>query len=305
MSQQNKTGEFARGYALGFKHGKEYKAESNHHETTPNNDNVLTKNNTLYNYYGNFRTYDEVKDEVLKREARKDLFNGLLLDGAKMRLLSKRTSMVSDMPLNPLQKKFAKYYFSRTEANELFIPVIKMRQEGMTDILSEILFREYLAGKRVAYFVPNQKLVKAIKEAFERKRKYYTYVTAIYGGSIDVFGINDLCELNVRLTSEKYDVIIADELGLDVNFNNFVNALEYYAQYNNAIVVLAFTPSQRAKNFEDMKKFVENMECNGKIVYRYNTIAPNVAQRIRQSALANGNNENLTSELLIEMLGII
>ena len=59
-----------------------------------------------------------------------------------------------------------------------------------------------------------------------------------------------------------------------------------------------------AENFEDMKKFVENMECNGKIVYRYNTITPNVAQRIKQSVAMNDNNENLISAL-IEMLGII
>ena len=179
-----------------------------------------------------------------------------------------------------------------------------MRQEGMTDILGEILSREYLAGKQVAYFVPNQKLVKEIKETFERKRKYYTYITPIDGGSFDVYGIDDWRELTIRLTSKKYDIIIADELGLDMNFNYYVNALEYYAQYNDAIVVFTFTPSQRAKNFEDMKKFIENMECNGKIVYKYNTITPNIAQRIRRSVAMNENNENLTSAL-IEMLGII
>lgn len=145
------TGEFQRGYVLGFKHGKEYKAESNHHETTPNNDNVLTKNNTLYDYYGNFHTYDEAKNEELKREARKDLFNDLLLDGTKIRLLSRLTCRISDVELTPLQKRFAKYYFNRTTAGDLFIPVVKMRQAGMTDIISEILFREYTAGKKVVY----------------------------------------------------------------------------------------------------------------------------------------------------------
>lgn len=78
------TGEFARGYALGFEHGKEYKAKSNCHEATPNNDN------TIYNYYGNFQPSMK-KDEVLKREARKDLFNDLIWDGAKIRLLSRLT----------------------------------------------------------------------------------------------------------------------------------------------------------------------------------------------------------------------
>lgn len=296
MLQQDKTGEFARGYALGFKHGKEYKTESCCNSNITNGD-------TPYDNVG--KTNPTKKEDTRKRETRKDLFNDLLLDGAKMRLLSKRTCRVSDVPLNPLQKKFIKYYFNRTEAGELFIPVVKMRQEGMTDILGEILFREYLAGKRIAYFVPNQKLVKEIKEAFERKRKYYTtYVTPIDGGSFDVYGIGDCYELNFRLTSKTYDIIIADELGLDMNFNYYVNVLKSYILYNHAIVVLAFTPSQRAKNFEDMKIFIENMECNGKIIYRYNTIAPNVAQRIRQSVAMNDNNESLTSAL-IEMLGII
>ena len=104
------TGDFARGYVLGFKHGKEYKAESNHHETTPNDDN------TLSNYYGNFNTYDEAKDKVLKREARKDLFNDLLWNGTKMRLLSRLTCHISDVELTPLQKRFVKYYFNRTTA---------------------------------------------------------------------------------------------------------------------------------------------------------------------------------------------
>ena len=304
MSQQNKTDEFARGYELGFKHGKEYASETSHHNTITNDNNTFSTLSELFLSTTSANTHSTKKEDAWKKEARKKLFNDLLCDGAKMRLLSKRTCIVSDAPLNPLQKKFTEYYFNRTEAGELFIPVVKMRQEGMTDILGEILFREYLAGKQVAYFVPNQRLVKEIKEAFERKRKYYTHVTPIDGGSFDVYGIGDCYELNFRLTSKKYDIIIADELGLDVDFNYCVGALRSYVRYNNAIVVLAFTPSQRAKNFEDMKKFIENTECNGKIVYRYNTITPNVAQRIRHSVAMNDNNENLTSAL-IEMLGII
>ena len=304
MSQQNKTNEFARGYELGFKHGKEYASETSQHNTITNDNNTFSTLTELLLSTTSANTHSTKKEDIWKREIRKNLFNDLLFDGAKMRSPSKRTSMAFDVPLNPLQKKFTEYYFNRTEAGELFIPVVKMRQEGMTDIIGEILFREYLAGKRVAYFVPNQRLVKEIKEAFERKRKYYIYATQIDGGSFDVYGINDCCELNFRLTSKKYDIIIADELSLDVDFSYYVGVLKSYVLYNNAIVVLAFTPSQRAKKFEDMKKFVENMECNGKIVYRYNTIVPNVAQRIRQSVAINDNNENLISSL-IEMLGII
>ena len=290
MSRQNKTGEFARGYALGFKHGKEYKTESCYNCDITNDD-------TPYNNVGK-------TTPTKKEDTRKDLFNDLFLDDIKMRLLSKNTCLVSDVSLNPLQKKFIKYYFNRTEAGELFIPVVKMRREGMTDILSEILFREYLAGKRVAYFVPNQKLVKSIKEAFEIKRKYHTHVTPIDGGSFDVYEVGNCCELNFRLTSKTYDIVVADELRLDVNFNYYVGALKSHVLCNHTTVVLAFTPSQRAKNFEDMKKFVENMECNGKIVYRYNTIAPDVAQIIRHSVAMNDDDKSLTSAL-IEMLGII
>ena len=97
MSQQNKTGEFARGYALGFKHGKEYRTESCYNSNITNDD-------TTYDNVG--KANSTRKEDTWKIEARKKLFNDLLCDDAKMRLLSKRTYRVSDVPLNPLQKKF-------------------------------------------------------------------------------------------------------------------------------------------------------------------------------------------------------
>ena len=156
------TGEFQRGYVLGFKHGKEYKAESTQSNTTHNNNTTPTVDNTLYTYYGDFLPSMK-KDEFLKREARKDLFNDLLWDGTKMRLLSRLTCHISDVELTPLQKRFAKYYFNRTTAGDLFIPVVKMRQAGMTDIISEILFREYMAGKKVVYCAYNANFAKEVK----------------------------------------------------------------------------------------------------------------------------------------------
>lgn len=296
------TGEFARGYVLGFKHGKEYKAESNHHETIPNNDNVPTKDNTIYNYCGNFPPSTK-KEDVWKREVRKDVFNDLLWDGTKIRLLSRLTCHISDVPLNPLQKKFAKYYFTRTEAGELFIPVVKMRQAGMTDILSEILFREYLAGKRVVYCAPNPNFAKEVKKTFERKLTHSNFV-AIDGGSFDVFGIDDWNQFDNKISRNKYDVVAVDEIGLDGNFNYYTEVLNNYIENNNATVIFAFTPSRKMKYYQDAQKFVNDMECLGKVVYRYSTVALHILQPLKYTVKLEDSDEQLISTL-IEMLGII
>lgn len=295
------TGEFQRGYVLGFKHGKEYKTESSHHETTPNNDNVLTKDNTLYNYYGDFPPSMK-KDEVLKREARKDLFNDLLWDGTKMRLLSRLTCHISDVELTPLQKRFAKYYFNRTTAGDLFIPVVKMRQAGMTDIISELLFREYMAGKKVVYCAYNANFAKEVKNAFERKRTCTNFVP-VDGGSFDAYGIDEY-EFSTKIARYKYDVIAIDEIPLDAEFNRYVDKLQNYAKDNNTTVIFAFTPSRKMKHYKDAQKFVDNMECLGKVVYRYNTVAPHVLEPLKYTAKLEDSDEQLISTL-IEMLGII
>jgi hypothetical protein len=219
-----------------------------------------------------------------------------------MRLLSRLTCRISDVELTPLQKRFVKYYFNRTTAGDLFIPVVKMRQAGMTDIISEILFREYMAGKKVVYCAYNANFAKEVKNAFERKRTC-TNFAPVDGGSFDAYGIDEY-EFSTKIGRNKYDVIAIDEIPLDAEFNRYVDKLQDYAKDNNATVIFAFTPSRKMKHYKDAQKFVDNMECLGKVVYRYSTVAPHVLQPLKYTAKLEDSDEQLISTL-IEMLGII
>jgi hypothetical protein len=58
------------------------------------------------------------------------------------------------------------------------------------------------------------------------------------------------------------------------------------------------------KHYKDAQKFVDNMECLGKVVYRYSTVAPHVLEPLKYTAKLEDSDEQLISTL-IEMLGII
>ena len=125
----------------------------------------------------------------------------------------------------------------------------------------------------------------------------------LQGEGDNAYGIDEY-EFSTKIGRNKYDVIAIDEIPLDAEFNRYVDKLQNYAKDNNATVIFAFTPSRKMKHYKDAQKFVDNMECLGKVVYRYSTVAPHILQPLKYTAKLEDSDEQLISTL-IEMLGII
>ena len=242
-------------YDLGFKHGIECSTIF----TNLSNNQLKEDNKTTNNP-------NTTKEMVNKRH---ELFRDLT---GNLAMFTPTTSLKLT-PLNDIQKRFARYYCNRVCSGDLFIPVLKMRQEGMTEILYEIFKRETklrMAGN------------------------FYSHPTRLESVEKTLHGY----KLNILIVD---DIYIAKQ----DDFLKIAHELLDYAKANNCIVIFTFTVSPTiAKGIESFIEFHESII--GKPVFRYNTININTIDKIAQ--LLSGKSNTFKEEnvhLLQEYLGII
>jgi hypothetical protein len=164
-----------------------------------------------------------------------------------------------------------------------------MRAGGMTTILQEIAFKEYLLGKKVLYVSPRHELTRLAKNVFSYKESVSQYVP-MTGAKIDcatVSGDNYHIGFSCSTISKRYDLIIVDEISLDTDLLNVLKVVGDYCQYimkGDCKAIVAFTPRQyksELKN-ESIRKALEEYEFDGNL-FRYSELTGTQLKRLKDS----------------------
>ena len=264
--------DFEKGYELGVKHAKEY------YEALPKQNNKQEKINEKKS---NAKTTKELQD---------DEFNTFMFN------LSNNFDKINVYPnykgqnyvkINELQKKFIRYYQHKRNTNHHVFPVLKMRAGGMTTILQEIAFKEYLVGKKILYISPKPELTRNALQQFTYKKEVSQYIPLI-GATIDcvhVNGNNYHIGFSNATIAKRYDLIIVDELSLDTDLTTVLKVVCDYCEYTAeeyCKAIVAFTPNQHNSNSENIQRTLEEYEFEGNL-FKYSELSIDVLKRLNNS----------------------
>lgn len=191
---------------------------------------------------------------------------------------------ITNFKINDLQKRFLEFYLNRVNRKESIIPVVKMRQAGMTTILEEIALREYLSGKKVLYLCVNDGSFKTVEKDFEYKKETTQYPPIGYGyiKCKHICGSDFFHAFNVLVTSHYYDLIIVDEIPIDTSISVIDKTVRDYIDNickNGCKAIFAMTLPPSGKQYKDLKDYIDSAEQRGDL-FRYFELTNEIASRI-------------------------